>query len=69
VCDVYVGYDRYLGICLCQSDYLEDICNLECRVAQRDRIGLVCAEPPLEVHIVIRHENDSISVSYRLILM
>ncbi len=38
----YVGYDRNLGLCLCKVDDLQDICDEECRIAQRNRVQLTC---------------------------
>ena len=44
--DDYLGYDQTLSLCKCKVDDLQEICDLECRLAQRNRITLVCADPP-----------------------
>lgn len=51
-----------MGMCLCKTDDLEELCNLECRIAQRYRVSFKCSEPPLEPHLVLRDANNTIVV-------
>ncbi|PIK35706.1 hypothetical protein BSL78_27462 [Apostichopus japonicus] len=44
--DDYIGYDSTLSLCKCNVDDLQEICDLECRLAQRNRIEMVCDDPP-----------------------
>lgn len=62
VCKEYVSFDRLMGMCLCKTDDLEELCNLECRIAQRYRVSFKCSEPPLEPHLILRDGNNTIVV-------
>lgn len=62
MCKEYVSFDRLMGMCLCKTDDLEELCNLECRIAQRYRVSFKCSEPPLEPHLVLRDANNTIVV-------
>ncbi|XP_062603182.1 uncharacterized protein LOC134264959 [Saccostrea cucullata] len=64
VCKEYVSFDRLMGMCLCKTDDLEELCNLECRIAQRYQVSFKCAEPPLEPHIILRDKNNTIMKEY-----
>ncbi|RUS80256.1 hypothetical protein EGW08_011985, partial [Elysia chlorotica] len=59
VCEVYVGFDRNLGLCLCQTDDLEEICDLECRLAQQWQLTLTCSSAPLVPHVTVRDSNNN----------
>lgn len=59
-----MGYDRTTGICLCKADNLEEICNLECRVKQKLRVGFVCAKKPEEPYIRILNADNTEIVSF-----
>lgn len=62
VCTEYVSFDRLMGMCLCKTDDLEEICNPECRIAQRYSVSFKCSEPPLEPHVILRDSNSTIVV-------
>ncbi|POI30617.1 hypothetical protein CIB84_005633, partial [Bambusicola thoracicus] len=50
----YQGYDKVLGLCICQTDRLENICDSQCRRQQRDTLQITCAE-----------ENPQLFITYR----
>jgi len=50
----YQGYDKVLGLCICQTDRLENICDSQCRRQQRDILQIICAE-----------ENPQLFITYR----
>ncbi|XP_021231917.1 uncharacterized protein LOC110387733 isoform X3 [Numida meleagris] len=50
----YQGYDKVLGLCICQTDRLESICDSQCRRQQKDTLQITCAE-----------ENPQLSITYR----
>ena len=35
-----------LALCKCNVDDLQAVCDLECRLKQRNRIEMVCDDPP-----------------------
>ncbi|CAH1789583.1 unnamed protein product [Owenia fusiformis] len=57
--DAYIGFDALLGLCKCKVDDLELICDLECRIAQRMRIKLVCPQRPEPSYIVVSNSDNS----------
>jgi hypothetical protein len=61
--DDYLGYYSLLGICTCKTEDLEEVCNLECRKAQENRVQVVCPEEPDEPYIKILDETGNIYVS------
>lgn len=42
-----MGFEKELGICKCKQEDLEDICDRECRLKQKDTLVLVCKNPPV----------------------
>ncbi len=51
----YLGYDMTLALCICRVDDLQDTCDLECRLKQRNRIEMVCDDPP---YIRVNYPNS-----------
>jgi hypothetical protein len=58
-----------MGMCLCKTDDLEEICNPECRIGQRYSVSFKCSEPPLEPHLIVRDSNNTIMVRKLKFLM
>ena len=65
-CDAneYKGYIAQKGICLCEADDLDALCNLACRKAQHNTIQFVCAGAPTEVHLQVSDSNGNVIVSF-----
>ena len=61
--DRYVGYEKNLGLCKCKVDDLEKVCDLECRVQQRNRVTWHCPSLPLSPYIRISNRDGSVNVS------
>ncbi|XP_063797843.1 uncharacterized protein LOC134965294 [Pseudophryne corroboree] len=40
----YQGYDKFLGICICQTEELDSICNADCRRKEKHSLQLICLE-------------------------
>ncbi|XP_063274055.1 uncharacterized protein LOC134561202 isoform X3 [Prinia subflava] len=51
------GYDKALGLCICHSASLEEICNSQCRMQQNLPLHLSCAGG--KAQLVITHTNGS----------
>ena len=58
----YLGLDRLLGLCKCRTDNLNEICDEECRAAQRNRLQWFCPETPLPSFIRITGSAGDIQV-------
>ena len=63
----YVGVDTLLGFCICKSDDLEDLCDLECRTAQRQRITFHCPENQEDSFLRIKSNDGSVLVRLSMI--
>ena len=69
ICDgPYLGTDQLLGLCKCEVDDLEEICDLQCRLAQRYSLSFICPPSPLEPFIEVRDGNGQPKVSQTLAL-
>ncbi|TRZ10363.1 hypothetical protein HGM15179_016757 [Zosterops borbonicus] len=53
----FQGYDKVLGLCICHSGSLEEICNSQCRREQKHTLQLSCAER--KAQLLITHSNGS----------
>ena len=64
MCDAgeYEGYLDTGASCLCTAEDLPTLCDLQCRLAQRNRLTLKCAQDPIENHLVVRDRSDTILV-------
>ena len=54
------------GKCLCQTDDLQALCDLQCRIAQRLRLEFNCASFPVEPFLSIKDETGATQVIYIL---
>ncbi|PKU42116.1 nf-kappa-b inhibitor zeta-like [Limosa lapponica baueri] len=62
VCTVprdYQGYDKVLGLCICQTDSLECVCNSQCRRQQRDTLQITCTEKNAQLFITFRNGSKT----------
>ncbi|KAK2532777.1 hypothetical protein Q9233_005131 [Columba guinea] len=62
VCTVprdYQGYDKVLGLCICQTDSLETVCNSQCRRQQRDTLQVTCTGKAAQLFIAYRNGNKT----------
>nr|XP_038023421.1 uncharacterized protein LOC119713695 [Anas platyrhynchos] len=60
VCTVprdYQGYDKVLGLCICQAEDLESVCNSQCRRQQRETLQVACTKK--NPQLVITYRNGS----------
>ena len=67
VCDTegdFISVDYGLSLCVCATDDLEALCNLQCRRAQRDTLGMYCPDAPEEPYIGVKEFDGTISVSH-----
>ncbi|KAM8927680.1 uncharacterized protein RCH25_007931 [Pelodytes ibericus] len=48
----YQGYDKVLGLCICQTVDLDKICNAECRRRQNQILQIICVEETPKVHVI-----------------
>ncbi|XP_062464681.1 uncharacterized protein LOC134158598 isoform X3 [Pezoporus occidentalis] len=58
VCTVprdYQGYDKVLGLCICQTDSLESVCNSQCRRQQRDILQVACTDKNAQLFVTYRN--------------
>lgn len=71
VCDTgaYLGIDQILGLCKCRVDDLEEICDVECRLAQRYSISFICPASPNEPFLEVRNVRGEVQVSTSSMLM
>ena len=58
---ISVNYD--ISLCVCATDDLEALCDLQCRRAQKDTIGFYCPDTPALPYIGIKESDGTISVS------
>lgn len=59
----YLGVDKILGLCKCKVDDLEELCDLECRLAQRYSLSFVCPASPIEPFVEVRDLQGDTLVS------
>ncbi|KAL7981600.1 hypothetical protein Chor_005688 [Crotalus horridus] len=62
VCDIpqdYQGYDKVLGLCLCQAGSLDNTCGLWCRQQQRDILKFFCEDSRARLSIVYRNGRQT----------
>ncbi|KAK2530390.1 hypothetical protein Q9966_009150 [Columba livia] len=62
VCTVprdYQGYDKVLGLCICQTDSLESVCNSQCRRQQRDTLQVTCTGKAAQLFITYRNGSKT----------
>ena len=57
-----VGFVGNLGLCKCKVTSLDDICNRECRNSQKNRIVLMCTDPP-KLRITFPNQAEVILLS------
>ncbi|KAH0623315.1 hypothetical protein JD844_031523 [Phrynosoma platyrhinos] len=53
----YQRYDKVLGLCLCQADNLDSVCNPQCRRRQRNILQFICDQEP--ARLSLNHRNGS----------
>ena len=58
--DDYLGVEKLLGLCKCRTDNLNEICDEECRDAQRDTLQLFCPEEPFQPLIRVTSSGDTL---------
>ncbi|XP_075460490.1 uncharacterized protein LOC142497073 isoform X2 [Ascaphus truei] len=46
----YQGNDKVLGLCICQTEELDNICNAQCRRRQKHTLQIVCGEEAPQLH-------------------
>ncbi|GCC23150.1 hypothetical protein chiPu_0001543 [Chiloscyllium punctatum] len=54
----YQGFDRVLGLCLCQAQRLDSVCNWKCRQLQWSRLQIAC-ERGAQFRITFRDGSKS----------
>jgi len=59
----YKGFIATKGICLCQADDLETICDAKCRKKSANKLTFVCADAPDEPYLQVSDGNGVIKVS------
>ena len=64
VCDTatYLGYDSILGLCKCKVDDLEEVCDVECRLAQRYSLSFICPSNNIEPFVEVRNLQGDVQV-------
>ncbi|XP_067422998.1 uncharacterized protein [Emydura macquarii macquarii] len=54
----YQGYDKVLGLCICQADSLDRVCNSQCRRQQKDILQFVCNGKNAQLSITYRNRSQ-----------
>ncbi|XP_077162698.1 uncharacterized protein LOC143822002 [Paroedura picta] len=54
----YQGYDKVLGLCLCQSDNLDHVCNPQCRWRQGGLLQLVCDQEAPRLSVTYKNGSQ-----------
>lgn len=42
--EYYQGYDKFLGLCICQTEDLDSICDTDCRRKQKYFLQIICKD-------------------------
>ncbi|XP_063291959.1 uncharacterized protein LOC134577213 isoform X2 [Pelobates fuscus] len=48
----FQGYDKVLGLCICQTEHLDNLCNAECRRRQKRILQILCVEETPKIRAI-----------------